>query len=847
MDDLKNQLIEMNATQTKLANDFDAIVKEYESSDVLQENENLRASGEEYRLKLHKLSEKYRHIEIENQKLRYALQEQILDEKTNILKVSKEKLHTYFASAIHPKQNQLTYLEEQSKREILKLKERANQSLHQERKAIIAKLDLMSMEVNEEMKRERSLLAKQEQDLLSGFSDHYTELADKELTEEVIQKRVKQNQLEIKIGLNWINKLGMLLIIFGVAAAFRYSYSTWFNDYLKGGLFFVLGILMLFAGEWLYRKHRQTFALGLIGGGIAVLYGSIFFSYFLLDIIALTGALLLSILVTVTAVILSLRYQSKTVCTFGLVGGYIPFYSYLFSFGLEGNAVFAAMAYLFILNGAILSISFQKQWNIVHYISFILNIPSFLILIMISPNSGVSMVYTILMFLLYLVLTIGFPFKYKVSMKGIDVTLLAFNTFISCSIMYYLFNVLEWQDFRGLLAVGFALLFFSLGKYVELLMNQEKQTMVLFYGTTLTFLILVIPFQFGVEWLALGWLVESVVIMLYANRYKLALLEKAGWGIFSLTLVTFSNDFIQYIGGLSRTPEFFHFKYFAIIAGLVLVMLYYVHDQTKKDSTFLFRRFDQFVQWLKYFTLVNVWIYFIYESTYVYDEWVSTSFEHFWFYKWLMIAFITVGLGYALKKISLLYDRMVKYYCLFLYGIGSLIGLLVTVSIPTLNPVMEQNTFIDYLALIVLIGFNVLIFNTGRDLLMAYIRGQYKNFEWYPTILAIYFLAVLAAFLNVQFQLGDVGFVISLVFLVVAVSYILYGFKKRYVYVRRIGLGLTLLSTGKLFLYDLTFLTETSKILAYFCFGFILLGISYIYQKVSSKQNEQEEAEKIVN
>lgn len=160
---------------------------------------------------------------------------------------------------------------------------------------------------------------------------------------------------------------------------------------------------------------------------------------------------------------------------------------------------------------------------------------------------------------------------------------------------------------------------------------------------------------------------------------------------------------------------------------------------------------------------------------------------------------------------------------------------------------MEQNTFIDYLALIVLIGFNVLIFNTGRDLLMAYIRGQYKNFEWYPTILAIYFLAVLAAFLNVQFQLGDVGFVISLVFLVVAVSYILYGFKKRYVYVRRIGLGLTLLSTGKLFLYDLTFLTETSKILAYFCFGFILLGISYIYQKVSSKQSEQEEAEKIVN
>lgn len=840
MDDIKNRLIEMRAEQTKLAKEFDSVVKEYESSDVLQENENLRESGENYRQKLHELSKKYERIEHENQKLRYALQEQMLDEKTNILKVSKEKIHTYFSSVIHPNQNMLKALEQQTKREILKLKDRANKSLHEEKQATMAKLDQVSREVNERIKKERELLAKQEQELLNEVSDQYESLADEELTEEVIQKRVKQNQIEMKIGLNWINKLGMLLIIFGVAAAFRHSYTNWFNDYAKGSLFFVSGILMLVGGDWLYRQKRETFALGLIGGGIAVLYGSIFFSYFLLGIIGLTVALVLSVLVTVTAVVLSLRYRSKTVCTFGLVGGYIPFYSYLFSFGLDGTAVYAAMAYIFILNGAILWISFQKQWNIVHYISFLLNIPSLLILIMISPSNVVSMGYTFVMFLLYLVLTIGFPFKYKVSMKWIDITLLAFNTFISCSVMYYLFNVLEWQDFRGLLAIVFCILYFGLGKSVVWLMEKEKQTMVLFYGTSITFAVLIIPFQFG-EWLALGWLVESVVIMLYANRYKLALLEKAGWTIFGLTLVTFSNNFLQYMGGLVHTPDFFHFNYFAIITGLVLVMVYYVHDQTKKDSTYLFRRFDHFVLWLKYFTLLNLWIYVIFESTYWFDQWVPTNFEHFLFYKLLMTAFITVGLGYGFKKITLFYDHIVNYYCLFLYGLGSLIGLLVTFSIPALSPVMEQNTFIDYLALVILIGFNVFIYATGRDLLLAYIRGQYKNFELYPTILAVYFLAVLAAFLNVQFQLGDVGFVISLVFLVVAVGYILYGFKKKFVYVRRVGLGLTLLSTGKLFLYDLTFLTETSKIFAYFCFGLILLGISYIYQKVSSRQNEQEE------
>lgn len=84
----------------------------------------------------------------------------------------------------------------------------------------------------------------------------------------------------MKIGLNWINRLGILLLILAVGAGFRYSYSTWFNDYMKGSAFFLLGAIMLGGGEWLFRKGRGAFALGLIGGGVSVLYGSVFYSYF---------------------------------------------------------------------------------------------------------------------------------------------------------------------------------------------------------------------------------------------------------------------------------------------------------------------------------------------------------------------------------------------------------------------------------------------------------------------------------------------------------------------------------------------------------------------------------------
>ncbi|WP_017187071.1 DUF2339 domain-containing protein [Alkalibacillus haloalkaliphilus] len=768
----------------------------------------------------------------------------MLDEKTNLLKVSKEKLDTYFSSNTDNTHNRLTSLEQNSRREIEKLKHKANQSVEENKQQILTKLNGLEAEIDEMLHEERQFFAKQEKELIDSYSKEYNQLADEELSEDVIQKRVKQNQVEMKIGLGWINKIGILLILFGVAAAFRYSYSTWFNDYAKGGLFSLLGVIMLIGGEWLYRKNQRVFSLGLIGGGVAVLYGSIFFSYFLLEIIGLITALLLSVLVTVTAIILSLHYQSKTVCTFGLIGGYIPFYSYLISFGLDGVSVYASMTYILILNLSILWISFQKQWNVVHYISYLLNLPSFFILIYLSPTLGGSMVYTIAVFLLYLFLRIGYPFSNKVSFKWMDLSILAINTAICCTVIYQLFNGLGWEDFRGLLAVTFGLLFFGLGRFVGQKMNEQKEMIVLFYGTSITFLVLIVPFQFGVEWLALGWLIESVVIMLYANRHKLVLLEKAGWVIFGLTLVAFLFEVLRYTSGMpDMTPDYFHFKYFVVMAGLVLMMFYYVYDRTSKNRTHLFSGFPQFIQGLKYFTLVNVWIYIVTEAAYWFGQLVDTRFEHFILYQLLLFSFLSVALGYVLKKITILYDRVVKYFCLVLYFIGILVGLFVTATMPIL--VGEQDTVMDYVTLGILIGFNVLIYATGRDLLMAYIRGQHKNVELYPTIIAVYFIAVLSAFLHVQFQLSEVGFVVSLIYLIVAISYIVYGFKNKFVYLRRLGLGLTLLTTGKLVFFDLAFLTEESKILAYFSFGLALLGISYIYQKMASYQDGKDREKKV--
>lgn len=839
MKEFKDRLFIIKDSQNKLMKEYQTLIDDYESHDLMNENQTLRQQYEEYKLRLFELQERYRQKEEENVKLRTSLAEQIFDEKLNIVKVSREKLETYFSEKTNAHSNRLQALEYGVKNDVNWLIQRASDQLKEEKEEIIAKLEQISTDLNQKMILHRQRLADEEKNLLLEVANQLDHLASEDIDEETIQRRMKQNQIEMKIGLNWINKLGMLLIIFGVGAAFKYSYSTWFNGYMKGSAFFLLGMLLLAGGEWFFRKQRQTFALGLLGGGISLLYGSIFYSYFLLQIIGIYAGLSLSVLVSIAAVLLSLRYHSRTICSLGLVGGYLPFYSYMGAFGLYGSAVYAAMGYLIVLNAFILIVSFRKRWVIVNYISFLLNTPSWITLVLLAQSEVISMLYTALVFAMYLGITLGYPFMYRHRLSKWDIALLALNTVASCGMMYYLFAEAGLNEFRGLLALSFCLVYAGLGRLVERVMKEERQTMVLFYATSISFAVLIIPFQFGIPWLSMGWLVEGVFLIIFGHKYGFKPLEKAGWGIFLLCLGTFYLLDLGMYDLIGYKNHHFVVKYSSVVIGMVLVTMFYAIRQAKHGALLYGHPTEaKLITWFKYFTLANVWFYLLYETERLYKAAVPHSFSHYSFYEELLMAFVTMAFAYVLTKITVLYDRIVKYYCLFLYAVGCLICLFVTMNIPAMKGSYSENTAVEYIALLVLIGFNGFVFFISRDFLIAWIRRQYKSIELYPMIVGVYLLGVLTAFLNVQFQLGDVGFIFNLLYLLLAIAYIMYGFCNRYVYIRRLGLGLALFSTGKLFLYDLSFLSTGSKIIAYFCFGIVLLGISFMYQKVSTRLGE---------
>lgn len=117
------------------------------------------------------------------------------------------------------------------------------------------------------------------------------------------------------------------------------------------------------------------------------------------------------------------------------------------------------MGYLFLLNLLILLVSFRKRWVVVQYISFLLNTPLMIVLAWLSESAVASMMYAVITFAMYLGMTLWVPFRLKTKLSWLDFSLLALNTVVSCSVLYSLFGDAGLDDYKGLLALVFCLVY----------------------------------------------------------------------------------------------------------------------------------------------------------------------------------------------------------------------------------------------------------------------------------------------------------------------------------------------------------------------------------------------------
>src|ERR1022692_1339940 len=163
---------------------------------------------------------------------------------------------------------------------------------------------------------------------------------------------------EALIGGNWVNKIGVVVAVIGIALLLNYAY-TQLGAAGRVALSLGASFAMLVAGVVFERREKyRTFSCGLIGGGWAALYTTVYAMYAIPAAKVLDSALAATVLLLAVAagmIAHSLKYRSQTVTA-------LAYFLAFVTLAIADVTTFAVIM-LIPLVASLLYIAYRNQWR----------------------------------------------------------------------------------------------------------------------------------------------------------------------------------------------------------------------------------------------------------------------------------------------------------------------------------------------------------------------------------------------------------------------------------------------------------------------------------------------------
>ncbi len=173
-----------------------------------------------------------------------------------------------------------------------------------------------------------------------------------------LREKAGSQEWEAVVGGNWLNKLGVLVLVIGIALFLGYEFTR-VGPAGRVAIGAAVSLTMLLGGVLLERRPLyQIFGRGLIGGGWAALYFTTFAMHAVpaarvIENVYLGSAVLLA--VALGMILHSLRYQSQT------VSGLAYFIAFA-TLGLSESTPFSVLA-LIPLAASLLVLAYRFDWQ----------------------------------------------------------------------------------------------------------------------------------------------------------------------------------------------------------------------------------------------------------------------------------------------------------------------------------------------------------------------------------------------------------------------------------------------------------------------------------------------------
>ena len=163
-------------------------------------------------------------------------------------------------------------------------------------------------------------------------------------------------------------KIGVLVLLFGVAAALKYAAAQgYFSLSIPTRLALIAGAGVLGLGiGWRERERRPAFGLSLQGGALGVLLLTVFAAYRLYELLPPGLAFALVVVIVAGSAALAVLQENMALAVLGFLGGYLA--PVLISTG-SSNPV-GLFSYYAVLNAAVFAISWRQSWRLLNLVGF---------------------------------------------------------------------------------------------------------------------------------------------------------------------------------------------------------------------------------------------------------------------------------------------------------------------------------------------------------------------------------------------------------------------------------------------------------------------------------------------
>lgn len=679
-----------------------------------------------------------------------------------------------------------------------------------------------------------------------------------QIVSEAIKPRVGkptgERDLEKYIGENIANKIGIAVLVLGIAFFIKYAIDKdWVNELGRVLIAVASGVLLIGIAHRIRKKYR-SFSSVLVGGGLSVLYFSVAFAFHEYHLIGQQVAFALMLVITGLAVALSLKYDRAELAILATLGGFAT--PFLVSTG--NNNYHALFIYLAILCAGMTILSWFKRWPAVNIIAML---GTLLIyggwLVSGSINDGYTPFpyrHAFLYGTLYYFLFLGMHLLNNLRLRR-RFTVLDFLLVLGTNFLYFVagLHILEnWQHdqwsgvFTGLLGV----LNLSLALTFYRKPAVDRNFVLLLIGLAVSFISLIAPVQLKGEQITLFWAAESVILLwIYLRsgigQLRIAHLILALAALTSLLLVWM--DAYVFTSGVTAVVI-----NKAVLTGLPVSIAFAISHWLHRKEAGLPGPVYKASFFSSVFLALSLAVGFmtgILEILYQFSmRFTATSLEA------VYCLFFT--LAYMLFVLWIYRKQLfVSQLWLLFAAAGSLLYLLVTgLQADVTIYLLEKGPLYLYLGhwagTALLLYMPVYIIQHIRRRQSGFAAYQTPYFTWIATIVILIILST--ELYQVMLWLGyrdqadwlwwqNLYYKAGLSILWSVCSFILIwlGLKYRYRPLRIISLCVFAVTLAKLFLYDIRNIPPGGKIAAFILLGILLLTVSFMYQRLKAMLIDQ--------